>query len=559
MNSDMDKPPLIPQAPDDELREILKRELHVRKITEDAEMLTDDFAAFVREAWPVLKPEIPYVHNWHIDAICENLAAVSHGEIKRLIINLPPQSMKSLLTSVMWPAWEWTFAPGMSFWTASYSTDLSGRNSAMSLLLMQSQWYQDRWGDRFRFIRDAEHFFVNDRGGLRLATSPTAEMGTGYHGNRILIDDPINVKAGESLSKIKLHDANEWYDSTVSSRGLPGHARVIIMQRIHPEDLTAHVQELEDWDMLVFPEFWEKTPFAYRGDPRSKIPKTQSRRKIKGAENLGDLSGASLWPDYRPPSQAIAAMKGLGYRAAGQYQQRPALKEGELLKANLWRFYNPKLFDEDLSDKRELAAMRKRRPRFTRIVQSIDTPLKDKETNDRISIQAWGVRGADRYLLDIRTDHMNYGKAKRAIIEQARYVRKMYPRISHKILIENAGYGSDLIIDLKRVLTGIEKIPAGQDGDKITRADSASDALESGNCWLPGIGGGPDETLGPAKTASSDIMSFITELKDFPNASYDDQVDAWSQAMNWLRSKVAPAGRTHSVFGRRRRAPAAAA
>lgn len=524
---------------DQELKDLLRNEIRSRRLTEDAEALADDFAAFVKAAWPVLKPEIPYMHNWHIDATCEHLAAVSHGEIKRLIINLPPQSMKSLLTVVMWPAWEWTFAPGMSFWTASYSTDLSGRNSAMSLLLMQSQWYQDRWGDRFRFIRDAEHFFVNDRGGLRLATSPTAEMGTGYHGNRILIDDPINVKAGEAVSKVRLQEANNWYDSTVSSRGLPDHARVIIMQRIHPEDLTSHVRELEDWQMLVFPEFYEKKhPDAYRGDPRSE--------------------GDSLWPSYRPRAQAEAAMKGLGYRAAGQYQQRPALKEGELLKANLWRFYDPKLFDEDLKDKRELAAYRKRRPRFTRIVQSIDTPLKDKETNDRVSIQAWGVRGADRFLLDVRTDHMNYGKAKRAIIEQAKYVRKLYPRISHKVLIENAGYGPELITDLKRVLTGVEKISAGQDGDKITRADSASDVLESGNCWLPGIGGGPDETLGPVKTASSDIMAFIEELKDFPNASHDDQVDAWSQAMNWLRSKLSTPGRTSSPF-KRRRVPAAAA
>lgn len=518
---------------DEERREFIRRELHSRKVTEDAESLAQDFAAFVREAWPHLKPEIPYMHNWHIDASCEHLAAVSHGEIKRLAINLPPQSMKSILASVMWPAWEWTFAPGMSYWTASYSTDLSGRNSAMSLLLMQGDWFQERWGNRFRFIRDAEHFFANDRGGVRLATSPTAETGTGYHGNRILIDDPINVKAGEAVSKIRLREANDWYDSTVSSRGLPDHARVIIMQRIHVEDLTAHVLELEDWEVLCFPEFYEAThPFAWRRDPRSE--------------------GDSLWPNYRPRQEAEATMKGLGHRAAGQYQQRPALKEGEILKRNWWRFYDPKLFDEDLKDTRELAAYRKRRPRLTRIIQSIDTPLKDKDTSDFISIQAWGVRGADRFLIDIRTEQMNYGQAKRAIIEQARYVRRLYPRISHNVLIENAGYGPDLITDLKRVLTGVTKIPAGQDGDKEVRADSASDDLESGNCWLPGIGAGPDETLGPAKVISAKIKNFIDETATFPNAAHDDQVDAWSQAMNWLRSKITRPGRTASPFKRRR-------
>lgn len=461
----------------------------------------------------------------------------------------------SILASVCWPAWEWTFAPGISYWTASYSTDLSGRLSAMSWLLMKSPWYVERWGSRFKFIRDAEHFFSNDRGGVRLATSPGAETGTGYHGDRILIDDAINAKAADAISKIVLEGASEWYDGTVSSRGIgPDHARVNIQQRLHESDLAAHMLEIEDWVVLALPElYWPTHPYAWRGQ----------RKDIAGSGSTlgrGDPRQAEdelLWPDYRPKTLSEVNMRQLGYRAAGQYQQWPEPREGALLKRAHWRFYDPKLFDETLT-KRELEAYRNKRPKLTRIVQSVDTPLKDKESNDHVSIQAWGIKGADRFLIDIRTGHMNYPQAKRAIKEQAAYVRKLYPRIAHTILIENAGYGVELIIDLKRELTGVTKISGGQDGDKIARAEAASSDLESGNCWLPGIGGGPDETLGPAKTVGGEILEFIEELARFPHGSYDDRVDSWSQCMNWSRSRVMMPGRTASPFSRKRRQRASA-
>lgn len=506
-----------------------------RKIAEEAEEFSGSLVKFIRAAWEHMKPEELYRHNWHIDAICEHLEAVSHGEIDRLQIWIPPQSMKSILTSVCWPAWEWTFAPGICYWTASYSTDLSGRLSAESLFLMKSQWYQERWGHKFNFIRDAESFFKNDRGGHRLATSPTAEMGTGYHGHRVLIDDAINAKAADATSRVRLDEANSWYDGTVESRGIgDDHARVIIMQRLHEKDIAAHVfDDHTSWTVLCLPEFFEpKHPYAWRGDPRKEDD--------------------SLWPDYRPREAALSKMSRLGYRSSGQYQQRPEPKEGSILKRDQWRFYDPKLFNEDLPAK-ELAGYRNRRPKCTRVVMSIDAPLKDKETNDHVSIQSWGVRGADRFLLDIRTDNMAYPQAKRAIIEQARYVRKLYPRVAHTVLIENAGYGPELIADLKRDLTGVTKIPAGQDGDKTTRAEAASSDLESGNCWLPGIGGGVDETTGPPTKVSAEVQEFIEELARFPNGSYDDRVDAWSQCMNWLRARLVKPGRTASPYSRRRR------
>jgi len=183
------------------------------------------------------------------------------------------------------------------------------------------------------------------------------------------------------------------------------------------------------------------------------------------------------------------------------------------------------------------------------VVQSVDTPLKDKDANDLVAIQAWGAVGGDRYLLDAKKGHMSKEQAKRAIIEQARYVRKLYPKAGHYVLIENAGYGPELIAELKRELTGVQKIKPGQDGDKTLRAEAACGALESGNCFLPGYREGADEMSMPDDTRNAAwVTEFITACAGFPNARYDDEVDAWSQAMNWLTARPIKMARTYSSF-----------
>ena len=184
------------------------------------------------------------------------------------------------------------------------------------------------------------------------------------------------------------------------------------------------------------------------------------------------------------------------------------------------------------------------------IVQSIDTPLKDKEANDQVSIQAWGIHGPNRYLLDVKVGHMSKGQAKRAIVEQARYVRdrRRFGHASHFVLIENAGYGVELIPELKmESLTGVQKQSNNKEGTKVIRAESAAAALESGNCFLPGLRYAEDDIR-----LSADVDGFVDELAQFPNGRFDDQVDAWSQCMNWLRNRQTPPARTWSSFKRAR-------
>jgi len=532
-----------------EKRELVGREIRARQIAEESERFSQSFSEFVRAAWREIEPETEFIEGWHIDAICEHLEAVTAGEIKRLQIWVPPQSMKSRLISILWPAWEWTHSPGTKYWTACYANDLSGHLAQVSLGLMLGEWYQARWPVQFE--RDAEKFFKNVRGGFRLSTSPESK-GTGYHGNRILLDDVI--KAQQVVSKAEIEDVNNWFDGTASTRGLPGHARILVMQRLHENDIAAHLIEIEDYVVLALPERYWDHPYAWRGRRRD----VDSLGSRYGGGDPRKKEGEYLWTATRPPNESDAIAHGLRHQAGGQLQQWPTPREGNLLKRNWWRYYDPRMFDDKLPA-RDLEIWRKRRPKLTRIVQSVDTPLKDKESNDLVSIQAWGIKGADRFLIDIRTEHMNYSQAKRAIVEQARYVRKLYPRIAHTVLIENAGYGVELLVELKRELTGVTKISAGQDGDKIMRAEAASADLESGNCWLPGVGGGADETLGPARTVSAQIKAFIESCAIFPYGTHDDDVDAWSQCMNWQRSKIVAPGRTASPYGRRRRAPTRAA
>lgn len=501
-----------------------------REIEDDIALLSSDrpgsLPEFIRAAWPSLKPMEPYQDNWHIHAICERLESVTRGEIKRLQIWIPPGMMKTGTVSVYWPAWEWTCYPWIRYWSASYEIRLSWRISSMSRDLMMGDWYQERWGDMFQFTREGEGYYGNDKGGTRLATAPRS-TGSGEHGHRILIDDPINAKEVDALSRVTLDEVNNWYDGTVATRGISlDYAKVIVMQRLHENDLAAHAYDQEDWEILCLPERYEPNhPFVWPHDPRTQ-------------EN------ELLWPTYRDEKTSDALAKQLTtFRAAGQLQQRPASREGDLLKLEWWRFY-----DQRWRGKEEWNKL----PKFTMIVISVDTPQKDKETNDNIAVQCWGVRGADRYLLDLKLGKMNYGSAKRTVKEMARWARKTWPGCRHYVLIENAAYGVEMITDLKREITGVTKVQRGADGDKIMRAEAASDALESGNCFLPGHGP-PWQPIYDEHETSADVAQFITSCTMFPNASHDDDVDAWSQCMNWLRDKNPAPMRTSSPLHVRRR------
>lgn len=503
---------------------------------EDSHRLAQSFDAFAQAAFPIIKPNRQYDHNWHHHAIAVHLEAVTAGEIDRFQTWVPPGTMKSLSVSVLWPVWEWIAdrdmfplaGPGLRYWCASHSLDLVWDHCELSGSLLTSRWFQQRWGHLFNMSSVAKTSYKNDAGGTRNTTTPKSG-GVGKHGDRIILDDLLDAGDAESTTRAVLDTTNDWYDAVISGRKETGAAEILIMQRLHENDPAAHALEVGDWTVLCLPERYEKDhPFAWRKDRVHPFVKTRLEGTLI-AKGDPRVEGELLWPWHRGDRESDEYAKRLrSFRAAGQLQQRPAAREGDLLKRAWWRFYDPRIREFEQWD---------RLPKFGMTVVSVDTPLKDKESSDNVAIQCYGVRGADRYLLDLRLGKMNYSGAKRQIKEMSLWARKTWPRMPHYVLIENAGYGVEMIIDLRRELTGVTKITPGKDGDKVIRAEAASDALESGNYFLPGIGP-PDHPAFNEAVSPDDIVKFVHNCALFPNVTHDDDIDCWSQFGNWMRGRT---------------------
>src|SRR5262245_33410070 len=167
----------------------------------DRELATRNLRDFVLQAWDVVEPSTPFVPGWHVDAIIEHLEAVSLGQIRNLLINVPPRHMKSLAVSVFWPAWEWIRWPERRWLFASYAESLAIRDNVRSRRLIQSMWYQNNWGGRFQFAGDQneKRKVETNRGGHRIAVG-TGGAATGEGGDRLVIDDPHKIADADSVT-----------------------------------------------------------------------------------------------------------------------------------------------------------------------------------------------------------------------------------------------------------------------------------------------------------------------------------------------------------------------
>ena len=281
--------------------------------------------AFIVQMWPYMDGA-EFKDNWHIRVICEHLEKVARGDIRRLIINIPPRHQKSLSVSVAWPAWTWLRNPRREFLFASYSHDLSVRDSVRCRNVIQSELYQARWGDRFRLQDDqnTKARFDNDHRGKRLATSVGGTL-TGEGGDIIVIDDPMS--ADDARSANSRRRTLDWWREVMATRlndPVKG-AFVIIMQRLHEEDLTGYLLDSQPgvWTHLCLPARYEPDhPQAWPDDPRR-----------EGGELDHRTHGGVLWPDRFPDEALTALEKSMGaYAVAGQNQQRPAPRTGGMFE-----------------------------------------------------------------------------------------------------------------------------------------------------------------------------------------------------------------------------------
>ena len=213
---------------------------------------------FVRQAWPVLEPSTPFVDGIHVQAICLHLQAVIEGRIRDLIINVPPGHSKSLLTAVFWPAWVWIDRPQIRWLFASYAAALSVRDSVRCRRLIESEWYQRRWGNRYRLSGDQnqKNRFENDQTGYRIATS-VGGSATGERADVVVVDDPHSVDQAESDAERRT--AVEWFNGTMCTRlndFTSGH-RIVIQQRLHENDLTGDLLSKGGFEQLCLPAEFE--------------------------------------------------------------------------------------------------------------------------------------------------------------------------------------------------------------------------------------------------------------------------------------------------------------
>ena len=466
---------------------------------------------FVKQSWGVVEPGVPFVGSWHIETICEHLEAVSAGEVQRLLINIPPRHSKSTIVSVMWPMWEWLTDPAQKFLCSSYSGNLSIRDNLKARRLVQSPWYQERWGHMFRLAGDqnAKQRFENDCTGYRIATS-VGGTATGEGGSRLILDDPHGAQAAQS-DTIRESDL-EWFDVVWSTRlnNPKTDAMVTVMQRLHERDISGHIlEDIGGWEHIKIPAEWDgvkRTTVLGNYDPRTR-------------------EGELICPD-RFGAEEITRLKQLlgTYGASGQLQQDPTPVEGGILKTKFFQ-----LWPHD-----------KALPQFEYILQSYDCAFTEKTTGDPTACTVWAIFSYDNQrnamLIDAWDEHLSYPDLRsRAITDwQTEYggtsvkdgLRRA--RRPDRVLVEAKASGQSLIQDLRLAKVPVVSYNPGM-ADKVSRAHQAAPTLELGLLWVPESGKNKGHPVSWANT-------FMKQVGKFPVAEHDDYVDTMTQAVIYFKN-----------------------
>lgn len=448
----------------------------------DREIAKASFAEFVKMAWPVLEPASELKWGWSLDAICEHLEAVTSGEIKRLLMNVPPGCMKSLLTGVLWPAWEWgpQGLPGKRYLGTAHKQDLAVRDNLKARRLIQSGWYQDRWPIKLTGDQNAKTKFENDFTGFREAMAFTSM--TGSRGDRVILDDPLSVD--HANSEADLRAAELTFTEALPTRvNNDDSAIVVIMQRLHEKDTSGIIMKRQlGYVHLCLPmRFEAERRCATRigfVDPR--------------AED-GDL----LFPERFPESTVVDLEKTLGsYAAAGQLQQRPAPREGGMFK----RAWFPVV---------------RAVPAGTRFVRGWDLAATEGAGDWTVGVKVGRQKNGRFIIANVVRDRKSSAGVERLLINTASqdgYECKV------SIPQDPGQAGKAQTSYLIQQLAGYTVTSSTESGDKVTRAGPLAAQAEAGNV---------DILEGDWNDA------FFDEITIFPNGT-KDQTDAASRAFNEL-------------------------
>jgi predicted phage terminase large subunit-like protein len=498
-----------------------------------AEEMKRDLRKFMEGAWGVVEPGKPFKGGWHIDAICEHLTYVSLGDIDDLVINIPPRHTKSTMVAVMWPAWEWTWNPSVQWLFATYASSLTLRDSVKCRRLIQSPWYQERFGDCFQLSSDLNQKgrFDNNFYGYRLATS-VGGTATGEGGDRIIVDDAHNMK--EINSDTIRTGVIDWWRDTMSTRGndMKKLGRVIIAQRGHHQDLPGHVLATGGWVHLNLPGyFMPQTRCVTKSKKESKRIIPANDEQYTFGDHIEPLhKDQVIFIDPRkeendllqPERFGVDEMRKLSMELTergfeSQIQQNPSAKGGNIMKEHHWREWTePEL------------------PQIQMIIQSYDTAFEEDEESDFSARTTWGVFEYEEYLNPKLPWTAQYkGQTRLCLILMERMNKRMeFPELRDnaieasklwkpdKVLIEKKASGHSLAQELRRAGLPVARIKVTD--SKFVRAHAASLVLERGCIFY---------------VKRNWAQEVISQCGNFPADDHDDMVDSTTMAMLWLRKK----------------------
>lgn len=467
---------------------------------------------FTRRAWPVLEPSNRFVSGWAIEAIAEHLEAVTRGEIKRLLINVPPGFSKSMLTNVLWPAWEWgpCRRPHLRYISASYDKALSVRDLVRCRDLITSKWYTDRWPLKLKDDEDGKEHYTNTATGWRVARSVGSGL-TGWRSNRFIIDDPHSVRTAESDAE-RLASLR-WFSETVPTRfnDQGKDALVVIMQRLHQQDISGHILEKlkKEYTCLILPMEYEVE--------RHCTTSVHFRRTGQPFSDLRKTDGELLWPE-RFDRPAVDSLKetlssfGGSYAVAGQLQQRPVSREGGLFSS-----------------------------KNIQIVESVPEGAR--------FVRGWDLAGSTSSSSPFSSGVKMCRVGKTIYISDVKRFRRQ-PQEMENLIVETAridGYGTKISLPqdpgqagkyqrsaMTASLLGYDVHSSTESGDKTVRAIPLAAQWEAGNVVL-------------VRGEWND--GFLSELTMFPASKYKDQVDAATRAFGRILTIVQEADEVGSTAG----------
>jgi phage terminase large subunit-like protein len=464
----------------------------------EAERARRDFALFAKLAWHIIEPGKAYISGWHLDAIAEHLQAVIEGQIKRLLVNMPPRHGKSSYISTLIHPWSWLQNPSLRWLCASYALNLATRDNLKCRRIIKSKWWQDRYGHLFTLTKDqdAKMKFENNFSGYRQAVSVGAAGTTGEGGDILVIDDPHPIE--QKRSDIKRETVLDWFLNTWMSRlnDEKTGAMIVVGQRVHAQDVSGLIIEGAaggQWTHLNLPAEYETANPSRTYFPSGKV--WEDPRKEEG-----ELLWEEKFP--RPVIEQKKRIHGpLGFAAI--YQQRPVPAGGNIYKEKDRRFFT-------IDQLTQSYLLETPRGRVTVPIADcwnlgvIDLATSPQDKADYFVFETWAITPfKDGLLLDCIHDHLEFP-------EQQSTISLAFQRFLHAVVaIEKAGYQLAMIQDCVR--KGLPIKPFVPQADKIVRSTTGSIFYSNGKAYhLKDL---------------INLAEIEKELFTFPKAPHDDIAD----------------------------------